>query len=42
MGADPGVELVKRSEVVEELEAILERPPLGRITLVLRAKGVCA
>lgn len=41
-GASTGIDLVKMGKVVEELEAILGRRLPGRMSHVLRAKGLCA
>ena len=40
MGVETGIDLAKMSKVVEELESLLGRPLPGRMTRVLRAKGL--
>jgi len=40
MGVETGIDLGKMSKVVEELESLLGRPLPGRMTRVLRAKGL--
>jgi hydroxymethylglutaryl-CoA lyase len=40
MGVETGIDLAKMSKVVEELESLLGRPLPGRMTRVLRVKGL--
>jgi len=40
MGVETGIDLAKMSKVVEELESLLGRPLPGRMTRVVRAKGL--
>jgi len=42
IGVETGIDLAKLSTVVEELESLLGRPLPGRMTRVLRAKGLCS
>ena len=42
IGVSTGIDLAKMSRVVEELETLLNRPLPGRMSRVLRAKGLCA